>query len=352
MWRTLRRKGALAAVVVRSPHAHARFRIIDARAARGHARRPSRPDGERRRGPRQSALRRAPARPLGGCAALSGPRRRGGSPRRRCRCFHGGRYRRAGADAAEAIAIDWQPLPPVVSAVAALKPGAPQVWPGHKDNIAFTQTIGDEKATARGLCGGGKDGVARRWSTSVSSPIISTPAPSIAEYDAASDRVTLTLGSQGSHLLRDILSQAVLKIPPEKLRVITPDVGGGFGTKLFPYREYALAAVAAKRLKRAGEVGRRPHRAFPGRHPRPRQSSRPVGLRSMPTTVHRAVDRSGLRHGRLSLGIRALHPLCRRGDVAGRLRLSGLLHVASRRPSPTPCRSMPIAALVARKRLI
>ena len=72
----------------------------------------------------------------------------------------------------------------------------------------------------------------------------------VAEYDKATDRTTLTLGSQGSHLLRDLLSQAVLKIPPEKLRVITPDVGGGFGTKLFPYREYALAAVAAKRLKR------------------------------------------------------------------------------------------------------
>ena len=72
----------------------------------------------------------------------------------------------------------------------------------------------------------------------------------VAEYDAASDRTTLTLGSQGSHLVRDILANAVLKIAPEKLRVVTPDVGGGFGTKLFPYREYALAAVAAERLRK------------------------------------------------------------------------------------------------------
>src|SRR5262249_4554535 len=72
----------------------------------------------------------------------------------------------------------------------------------------------------------------------------------IADYDAGADRLTLTLSSQGSHIVRDILAQQVLKVPPEKLRVITPDVGGGFGTKLFPYREYALAAVAAKRLKR------------------------------------------------------------------------------------------------------
>src|SRR6185437_11856542 len=68
----------------------------------------------------------------------------------------------------------------------------------------------------------------------------------IAEYDG--ERYTLTVGSQGSHVIRDIVCGDVLKIAPDKMRVITPDVGGGFGTKLFPYREYALAAVAAKRL--------------------------------------------------------------------------------------------------------
>ena len=63
-------------------------------------------------------------------------------------------------------------------------------------------------------------------------------------------RITLTLGSQGSHIIRDILCGSVLKMPPDKMRVVTPDVGGGFGTKLFPYREYALAAVAAERLRK------------------------------------------------------------------------------------------------------
>jgi aerobic carbon-monoxide dehydrogenase large subunit len=58
----------------------------------------------------------------------------------------------------------------------------------------------------------------------------------------------LTLSSQGPHVIRDVLA-AILHVPAEKLRVITPDVGGGFGTKLFPYREYALAAVAAQRLR-------------------------------------------------------------------------------------------------------
>ena len=72
----------------------------------------------------------------------------------------------------------------------------------------------------------------------------------IGEYDAAADHYTLTIGSQGSHPIRDIIAKHVLKIPPEKMRVITPDVGGGFGTKLFAYREYALVAVAAKKTGR------------------------------------------------------------------------------------------------------
>jgi carbon-monoxide dehydrogenase large subunit len=72
----------------------------------------------------------------------------------------------------------------------------------------------------------------------------------IAEYDEGEDRYTLTLGSQGSHAIRDIIGKQVLKIPRNRMRVITPDVGGGFGTKLFAYREYALAAFAAKQTGR------------------------------------------------------------------------------------------------------
>src|ERR1041385_8402795 len=72
----------------------------------------------------------------------------------------------------------------------------------------------------------------------------------VCEYDARRDHLTLTIGSQGSHRLRDILCQNVLNIPVDKMRVICPDVGGGFGTKLFPYREYALAAFAARKLRK------------------------------------------------------------------------------------------------------
>src|SRR5262249_35046485 len=65
----------------------------------------------------------------------------------------------------------------------------------------------------------------------------------------AADLITLTLGSQGSHGVRDTL-RAMLRLAPKKLRVVTPDVGGGFGSKLFAYREYVLVALAARKLKR------------------------------------------------------------------------------------------------------
>src|SRR3981081_2765813 len=68
----------------------------------------------------------------------------------------------------------------------------------------------------------------------------------VAEHDPGQDRLTLTLSSQGSHSVRDILCRDVLRIDTSRMRVVTPDVGGGFGTKLFAYREYALAAVAAR----------------------------------------------------------------------------------------------------------
>ncbi len=66
----------------------------------------------------------------------------------------------------------------------------------------------------------------------------------IAEYDGDSGRYTLTVGTQGVHGVRDILAEDILKIDPARLHVITPDVGGGFGPKVFVYREYPLCLVA------------------------------------------------------------------------------------------------------------
>ncbi len=152
-------------------------------------------------------------------------------------------------DAAEAIAIDWEPLPHVIGAQAALAPGATPVWPQQPGNLVFDASLGDAGATARAFA---------RATHTVSLALVNQRLVTnyldtrgvIAEVDPATGRLTLTLGSQGGHGIRDILCNDILKIPAARMRVVTPDVGGGFGTKAFCYREYALAALAAQRLER------------------------------------------------------------------------------------------------------
>jgi carbon-monoxide dehydrogenase large subunit len=148
-------------------------------------------------------------------------------------------------DAAEAITVDWQPLPHVIGAMAALAPGAPQVWPDRPGNLAFETELGDAGATKAAFAQAAKTVALTIVNQRLVTNYLDTRGV-IAEYDG--ERYTLTLGSQGSHIIRDIICGSVLKLPLDKMRVITPDVGGGFGTKLFPYREYALAAVAAARV--------------------------------------------------------------------------------------------------------
>jgi aerobic carbon-monoxide dehydrogenase large subunit len=151
-------------------------------------------------------------------------------------------------DATEAIAINWEDLPHVTNATDALKPGAPLVWPRYQDNVVFDLAMGDRVATDRAFAAAAKIVSLTLVNQRVVANYLDTRGV-VADYDTATDRLTLNLSSQGPHAIRDVLVQ-VLNLPPQKLRVMTPDVGGGFGTKLFPYREYALAAVAAKQLRR------------------------------------------------------------------------------------------------------
>jgi len=152
-------------------------------------------------------------------------------------------------DAIEAIEIKWTPLPAVTGVANAVKKDAPQVWPQHPGNILFDVPIGDKKATEAAFAKAHAVAEISIVNPRVVASFMENRA-AVCEYDAKRDHLTLTIGSQGSHRLRDILCQNVLKIPVEKMRVICPDVGGGFGTKLFPYREYALLAVASRKLKK------------------------------------------------------------------------------------------------------
>jgi len=149
-------------------------------------------------------------------------------------------------DAAEAIAIDWEERPHIVGAVAALDAKAPRVW-SDRTNVSFEIAVGDAVATKAAFAG-----AARVVETTIINQRLVTNYMDtrgvIAEFDGS--RYTLTLGSQGAHIIRDIIGCEVMKLNADQMRVITPDVGGGFGTKLFPYREYALAALAAEKTRK------------------------------------------------------------------------------------------------------
>lgn len=152
-------------------------------------------------------------------------------------------------DAAEAIEIDWNPLPAVTGIAEALEHGAPQVWPDRAGNVAFVAEQGDRERTEKAFAKAARTVSLTIVNNRLASNYMETRA-CIAEYDKADKRWTLTLGSQGSHGMRDLIANYVLKVDPKRIRVVTPDVGGGFGTKIFLYREYPLAMIAAEKLKR------------------------------------------------------------------------------------------------------
>jgi aerobic carbon-monoxide dehydrogenase large subunit len=241
--------GSLHAVVLRSPHANAEFRITDVTKARGLP-------GVRLilTGEDTANLGKLPLMfPIPGVTITPPPY----DILARDAVHHVGdaiafvvadTIERA-KDAAEAIVVDWRPRAAVVDAMAALAPGAPLVWPDRPGNLAFEKSIGDKAKTDAAFRAAAKTVALTIVNQRLVTNYLDTRA-AVAEYDEAKDRLTLTLGSQGPHRIRDVLCKMILNIPVEKMRVITPDTGGGFGTKLFPYREYALVAVAAKKLKR------------------------------------------------------------------------------------------------------
>ncbi len=149
-------------------------------------------------------------------------------------------------DAAELIEVDYDSDDPVTSMTGALDDGAPLVWPEAGSNTAYLNTHGDagkaEAIFAKAAHVTKIDFIQNRLVANY----METRA-AIGEWDADANRMTLTCGSQGVHGQRDIIAKGVFGGDVD-LRVITPDVGGGFGPKGFVYREYPLVLEAAKRL--------------------------------------------------------------------------------------------------------
>ncbi|WP_353642118.1 xanthine dehydrogenase family protein molybdopterin-binding subunit [Mesorhizobium sp. WSM2239] len=152
-------------------------------------------------------------------------------------------------DAAELIEIDYESEEAASATAAALDPETPLVWPELGTNRAFTYHFGDrakaEAAFARAATVTRIEFVNNRLVCNYMEA-----RSAIGEWKADEDRFVLTTGSQGVHSMQSVIAKQVLKIAPEKLRVITPDVGGGFGPKTFVYREYPLVLEAARRLGR------------------------------------------------------------------------------------------------------
>jgi carbon-monoxide dehydrogenase large subunit len=155
--------------------------------------------------------------------------------------------RYAARDALDLIEVDYEPLTPVVDPEKALAKGSPVLYPGHANNAAYTWELegGDLKAAFKSA-----DKVIRqRIVNQRLIPVALEPRASVAEYRPGEQQLTLWSATQIPHLLRTQIA-AMLSFPETQVRVIAPEVGGGFGSKLNVYPEEALVAYLAMKIGR------------------------------------------------------------------------------------------------------
>jgi carbon-monoxide dehydrogenase large subunit len=242
--------GQVYGFVVRSPHAHARIRRIDTSKAMaapgvlavltaadvGGASIPcfvpiTNRDGSKAPMPAHPILCRDKVRYVGDKVA-----------------FVVAETRAQARDAAELVEVDYEPLEAVVDTAAALGARVPPVHEECPGNLAFDWHFGDEQAVAAAFAR-----AARRVRLElVNNRLVCNPMEprgAVAEWDAGAGKLTVHTCTQGGWAFRDVLAQN-LGLPKEKVRVVTPDVGGGFGMKAMFYGEYTLCAFAARKLGR------------------------------------------------------------------------------------------------------
>src|SRR5216684_4535570 len=155
----------------------------------------------------------------------------------------------AAIDAAELVRVDWEPLPSVTDTEKAAQSGAPQLHDGAPGNVAFKWEIGDRGAT---------DAAFKSAAVTVKKRIVNQrlvanamePRACVARYEDATGDWTLWVTSQNPHVHRLLMTAFVLGIPEHKVRVIAPDVGGAFGSKIFLYNEETVCTWATKQIKR------------------------------------------------------------------------------------------------------
>jgi carbon-monoxide dehydrogenase large subunit len=152
-------------------------------------------------------------------------------------------------DAAEAVALAFDQLPAAADVERAMAPGAPTIWPDAPGNVVLDWEDGDRAAVDAAF--GRAAHVARvRLADTRLAPSAMEPRGAIASFDARSGRYTLIASTQGVAVVRKVLAEGVFNIPASQIRILTYDVGGGFGMKVQVYSEYAALMVAARKVGR------------------------------------------------------------------------------------------------------
>src|SRR5216684_2900803 len=152
-------------------------------------------------------------------------------------------------DAAEADIVEYEELPAAADISAAIKPGAPQLHPEAPGNVIYDWAIGDE-AAVKDAFSKAANVVSLDLTNNRLVPNAMEPRAAIAEYNEAEEHFTLYTTSQNPHVARLVLSAFYNIAPEHKLRVVAPDVGGGFGSKIYIYPEEMVALWASKKVRR------------------------------------------------------------------------------------------------------
>jgi carbon-monoxide dehydrogenase large subunit len=157
--------------------------------------------------------------------------------------------KQAAKDAAELLDIDYRDLPAVASLADAVKPGASLVHDEVAGNICYDWHIGDKAALEAAFAGAAKV-VKLELENNRLIPNAMEPRAAVGDYDTSNGDYTLYTTSQNPHVIRLLMGAFVLHIPENKLRVVAPDVGGGFGSKIYHYAEEAIVTWAAGKVRK------------------------------------------------------------------------------------------------------
>jgi carbon-monoxide dehydrogenase large subunit len=152
-------------------------------------------------------------------------------------------------DAAEAVLVDYQPLPSITDTARTVDADAPLVWDDSPDNVSGLYQAGDDAATEAAFARADRI-VSRRFVISRVFAHYMEARGAIGAYDEREDRYLLHADVQYPHRVRQLLAENIFNVPEQNIRVIARDVGGGFGTKGWQYTEHRLVLWAARKVGR------------------------------------------------------------------------------------------------------